>query len=165
LVEIVLKQIAFFVLLLGFADVAASRLIWSGAPSDATPGPEINFWHFEIWRLKYWLFFALAAGIIWLIVRYVAQRPLSSRADTTRFWTRIALGLLGAALTVAVEVATSVSFQRTIPWTLASFIGWSYLSTYLWQHLICWAVTSAGGLGAYYLWCRRSALRLRLARH
>ncbi len=131
-------------LLLWIAEVLGSLAVWRGAPTDWSREPP-RFWSFETWRLQYWaLFFALAA-LLWAIGWYALRR----RAH------KIVLVLLGTVLAVAVEALTSIWYWKQLPWTQASYLGWSYFPQYFWEHLISWIVVVFLGLALWYFWNRR----------
>ena len=137
-------KIVLFCLLLWAVEVIASFSVWSGAPTDWVGEPP-RFWSFEMWRLQYWaLFFSLSA-LLWVAGWYVLHR----RAH------KIALGLLGAVLAVAVEVFTSICYWKQLPWSQASYLGWSNFRRYFWEHLISWVVVLFLGLAVWYFWNKR----------
>ena len=128
---------------LWFAEVLASLAIWRGAPTDWSGEPP-HFWNFEMWRLEYWALLFSLAVLLWVIASYGLRRRVH----------KIAPGLFGAALAVTVEVLTSIWYWKQLPWTQASYLGWSHFRWYFWDHLISWAVVVFIGLALWHSWNR-----------
>jgi hypothetical protein len=131
-------------LLLVVAEVLSSFFVWRGAPMDGA-GPPPRFWTFEMWRLEYWAIFFSPAALLWVVSWYGVHRRVGA----------IGMGLLGAVLAVATEVLTSVWYWRQFTWSQASYLGWSYFTTYFWEHLISWFVVVSVGAALWYIWNKR----------
>lgn len=138
------RFVAFALLLFG-AEVAASFCIWNRAPTDSIRVWYSGFWVFEVGRLHYW--FPLLASVValWVVARYaLGHNGL------------VAWSLFAAALTLGLEVLTSVVYWRSARaadlrdlfqsiWYLhrvprASDMGWPSFQIYLWNHFVPWAL-------------------------
>jgi hypothetical protein len=126
------------------AELFASLLVWSGAPTDWT-GEPLRFWNFEGWRLQYWTVTFSVAVLLFVVSWYGIHRRVGT----------IGMVLLGAVLAVGTEVLTSVWYWRQFTWTQASYLGWSYFPKYFWEHLISWFVVVAVGAVLWYMWNKR----------
>ena len=131
-------------LVLAVAEVLASLLIWTGAPTDWVGEPP-HFWTYELWRLQYWTLFFAGSAFLWIV----------AWGGLRRWLPKIVFGLLALALAAAAELLTSLWFWRRLNWNEASFVGWSYFPSYFRDHLIWWAVVVALGLGLWYFYKRR----------
>jgi len=136
-------SIVTYVILLWLSEVLSSLAVWKGTPSDWV-GSAPTFWGFETWRLKSWALFVLCSLIFWLIAWYSLRRRISA----------ISLALLGAILAVSIEVSTSISFWRRLPWRQANYLGLSFFPRYFWEHLGVWIVTMSAGLALNLFWTR-----------
>lgn len=146
------KKAILGVVFLFVAEVLASMLVWSGSPTDSNWEP--SFWSFEISRLLYWATFASIAVTAALLVSHGIARLKWGKGGRGK--TGLALAFCGL-LALATEYLTSVYYWRSLPSSIASYVGWSYRPRYISDHLWSWAFSLAFLLFGWFIWRRRRA--------
>ena len=140
-----MKRWAAVPLVFVISEMLGSFGVWHGTPTDWR-GMPLRFWHYEFWRLAYWIPMALGACVVvstfWYFVpslrRYSVMLPV----------------VLASALSI--EGITSVVYWHALSVEQASFVGWSNEFNYVRDHLECWAIGLLISTGAWLFWMRRN---------
>src|SRR5436190_7011159 len=149
-----LKKTIIVVVILLVAEVLASVLVWSGKPMDGTWEP--SFWQFEAFRLRYWVIFVSIILAVAQFVRYGLLRLKWINRNRSVAVSCLGVAVCGA-LALGAEYFTSVYYFRSLPWSIASYVGWPYRQRYISDHLWSWLFSSGVLFGARFLWRRRRA--------
>jgi hypothetical protein len=139
--------------------------LWRGAPSDVYADMHLSFWHYEVWRLQYWVWCFFVGAVLWLLLHWSLQRWISEGATAFQYTLKIAiLWATAVACIIGAEVATSILYWRQLPWSQPGYSGipyspiYPFSQEYVWEHLTSWAVVLALGLLGLFLWNRRRRL-------
>lgn len=146
-----LHDVGLVVLLLLASEVLVSFLFWSGTPDDAQAGWHFSFVYLEGRRIAYWVLCFSGATLAWLALFSCIRKFDKARAGTSRPSVSRVILLTGAiVLAAGAEIATSVWYQRQLPWVLSFTMTASYLPNYLWGHLVWWTGVISASLTAWY---------------
>jgi hypothetical protein len=141
-----MKRWGAVLLALAVSEVLASLGCWHGTPTDWS-GPTLHFWHYEFWRLVYWIPRAGAAFVAVLASCYALP-------GIRRYSVLLPIAF---AVALAVEWVTSLSYWRSFAVAQASFLGWPSEFHYVWEHLLCWAICLFLAAGAWLFWMRHGS--------
>jgi hypothetical protein len=128
------------------SEIVASLGVWHGTPTDWR-GLPLRFWHYEFWRLAYWIPLAGAAcAILWAIWYFLLGRGRNS-----------ILLPLTLASSLLIEWVTSVIYWRALNIEQASFLGWASEFYYIGDHLVCWAMSLLISACVWLFWAHRKS--------
>src|SRR5579864_2360882 len=139
------NYIPILLLLLG-SEVLTSLVFWSGTPEDAAPDWHFSFWYLEGRRLGYWMLCFSGSALVWLVVQLCLKKinKDTGSGGGQEFPLGVVLLPVAVMLAVGAEVATSVWYQRRLPFVLSFAMTASYLPKYVWGHLTRWAGITSG---------------------
>ncbi len=150
-------------LLCFIAEVVSSWRVWYSSPDDNIRLGYPSFAEFETGRLQFWVPILVLIGLTGLAMTWLAKRDnrlfgSKENAKAERLWLRRSLYLVAA---IALEIGTTVVYWYWY-WNrvrLPEYFGWTIFRSYLWGHLLPWAVVLSLGL---FLWNRMAKGRLSL---